>query len=203
MGPSQRRALAWVAGAVALALGLVLYFSGGRVVRPLPRRAKPAALQPSGPAASTEPGLDFRSTELRVIDPRQGRVAWELKLSRAVSTDTTGEAWLTGVKAVYHNPDGTDSRLSAEKAHLEPGGAALVFTGAVELSAANGGRLTAATLRWEAGGEEFQALGENGTTVDFDRGETKLKAPEIRGDLALKKVKAAGGVRLFGWRMDA
>lgn len=202
MGPSRQRALAWAAGAVALALGLFFWVGSGQPGRSLPRRAKPAVERPSGPAASPAPGLDFRSTELRVIDPQKGRVAWELTLNRAVSASETGEAWFTGVRAVYHNLDGTDSRLSADQAHLEAGGAALVFTGAVELSAANGGKLAAGTLRWEAGREEFQALGEKGTTVDFRRGATTLRAPEIRGDLALRKVKAVGGVRLFGWGMD-
>jgi hypothetical protein len=125
-------------------------------------------------------------------------VAWELTLGQAEAATETGEVWLSGIEAVYHNPDGRLSRLTAGRGHLEPGGQALVFTERVTLSATNGGRLEAETLRWEAGREEFRAVGPPGGQVVLTRGSTVLRAAELRGDLALQRVRAAGGVRLSG-----
>ncbi len=144
------------------------------------------------------PGFEFQATRLRVIDPSTGRVAWELSLAQAESATGTGEVWLTGVEAAYYNSDGTVTRLTAEKGLLESGSQALVFNGGVTLSASNGGSLKAETLRWEAGREEFRATGAAGRQVTFTRGLTTLQAPEIQGDLALKRVRATGGVRFSG-----
>lgn len=201
MRPSGRRVLPWLLLAgLTLAVGLAGYV----IQKDRSRTDRPAGRTPvPGPAAGQAetpkpPGLQLAGTKLRVHDPRAGRVVWDLALDEAESATDTGEAWFSGVSAVYHNPDGTVSRLSSGKAHLEPGGEALVFTGEVELTAANGGRLSAGTLRWEAGREDFQALDPAGGLVRFIRGGTALEAREFRGDMALKKVWATGGVRFTG-----
>lgn len=194
MRPSGRRALPWFL-ALSLALALALWGHLARGPRP---PAQPARKLPAAPAALKPPGLEFEKTRLKVHDPRTGRVVWELTLEKAESSAASGEAWLSGVAAVYHNLDGTESRLSAGRGRLEAGGKALVFDGEVVLSATNGGRLKAGLLRWEAGREEFRASGAPGGAVSFTRGPTVLTAPEIVGDMALKKVRATGGVRLSG-----
>lgn len=197
MGLPRRRALPWVlalGGALALAALWYLVQSGSwRPRQPVRPDASPRS------TTVKPPGLEFRGTRLKVIDPRKGRVAWELTLERAESAGETGEVWLDGIEAAYYNPDGTVTRLSARKGHLEPGGRGLVFTGEVRLSAGDGG-LLAETLRWEAGREEFRATGPPGGQVVFTRGTMVLRAPELQGDLALKRVRATGGVRLRGMR---
>lgn len=183
-----------------MAVGLVLALVAGRSLLRTVLQARPAAprkpVAPSGPRK--EPGFEFQGTRLKVVDPRSGRLVWEISLDQAESVAATGETWLKGIAAEYHNLDGSVSRLSSGTAHLAAGGAALDFSGEVRLSATNGGTVTAGTLHWEAGKEEFRALGAEEKEVRFTRGGTALKAPEIRGDMALKKVQATGGVRFSG-----
>ncbi|MGE5553950.1 MAG: LPS export ABC transporter periplasmic protein LptC [Betaproteobacteria bacterium] len=191
---SGRRALPWLlALGVALALTALWYLvqaDSARPRRPVQRRAAPRS------TAEMAPGFEFQGTRLKVIDPRTGQVAWELTLARAETATETGEVWLDGIEAVYHNPDATVTSLTASAGHLEPGARALVLSGKVKLFATNGGSLEAETLRWEAGRPEFRATGPPGGQVVFTRGTTVLRAQEIRGDLALKRVWAVGGVRL-------
>ena len=202
MRPSGRRWLLWLLLFAAL---LAAVLAGYAVLVGSPPGRRPAKPQSqtesrplSSPAPLKPPGLELQGTRLRVIDPRTGRAAWELTLTRAEAATETGEVWLTGIKAAYHNPDGSLSRLSAARGHLEAGGRALVLTGQVRLAAENGGSLSSEELRWDAGQEEFVATAASGGEVTFTRGESVLRAKEIRGDLALKKVRASGGVRLSG-----
>lgn len=202
MRPSGRRWLLWL---LLFAVLLVAVLAGYAALVAFPPGRRPAKPQPrtgSHPLPSAAPpkppGVELQSTRLRVIDPRSGRVAWELTLTRADAATETGEVWLTGIQAVYHNPDGSLSRLAADRGHLEPGGQALVLSGRVRLSAENGGVLRSDALRWDAGREECVATANPGGEVVFTRGETVLRAKEVRTDLALKKVRASGGVRLSG-----
>lgn len=167
--------------------------------RPVPGRAAGAAKpHPARPTTQpAPPGVELKGTKLKVIDPVAGRVAWELTLASAELSDS-GEARLRGVAAVYHNEDGTTSALSARQASLDAGQKSLVFSGSVRLAAPNGSELRAAELRWDAGQAGFVARGQAGGPVTLIRGTSVLRAAELRGDLALKKVKATGGVRLSG-----
>jgi LPS export ABC transporter protein LptC len=132
------------------------------------------------------------------MDPRTGRTVWEISLAKAETASNTGETWLSEISAVYHNPDGTTSRLTSGQAHLAPDGKVLEFSGQVRLSATNGGALSAGTLRWESGKERFVAQAAAGGQVSFQRGGTTLRAPEFQGDMTLKKVRATGGAQLTG-----
>jgi LPS export ABC transporter protein LptC len=152
----------------------------------------------AAPGPPKPPGFEFQATRLKVMDPRTGRAVWEISLAKAETASETGETWLTGISASYHNPDGTTSSLTSGRAHLGPDGRVLEFSGQVRLSAPNGGALSSETLRWESGTEQFTARAAAGGQVSFQRDGTALRAPEFQGDMALKRVRAAGGAKLTG-----
>lgn len=207
----ERHPRRWLAGLLLVlvtASALVWFVAGGRdrrsgdrtlVPSSRPGRENRTAAPPSTRDAGkpAQPGFELKGTRLKVMDPVSGRTAWELTLSEAELAES-GAAQLSGVAAVYHNEDGTTSSLSARQGSLDANQQSLVFSGEVRLTAPNGSQLQAAELRWEAGQSGFVAKAPAGGQVTLTRGTSVLRAGELRGDLALKKVKATGGVRLSG-----
>ncbi len=171
-----------------------LWLASGWLGRPAaPKEPAPEVT----PAETTEsrtkaPGFEFDRTSMRVLDPANGGVRWDIRAESVDADSRQNQAVLGNISADYFEDGAAAYRIAARSATFDWADGSVEFEGGVMLQGKDGTLLSCDRLTWSTKRNLAVAAGH----VSYEAGGTMVRGDRLEADLSLRRVRVSGGVRM-------